>query len=340
MKRCLQLAKLGAGNVAPNPMVGAILVFEDRIIGEGYHQFYGKAHAEVNCINSVGNEDKRLIRDSTLYVSLEPCSHFGKTPPCTDLILAGKIPRVFIGCRDAYEKVNGTGIEKLEASGVYVNCGILEKECVELNKRFFLFHSLKRPYIILKWAQSINGRIAQKNGERVFITNDISNRLVHRWRSEEAGILVGTNTAALDDPALSTRLWEGNHPVRMVIDMELKLSATIKLFDNTIPTIVFNEVKEEENENLAFIKITGRENNLQEVMNILYEKNIQSILVEGGATLLQSFIDKKLWDEARVFTNNHLVVREGIPAPQLSDYKIKASSKIFSDELTIYKPIN
>ena len=208
ISRCLQLAKLGAGNVAPNPMVGAVLVHNHIIIGEGYHKQFGEAHAEVNCINSVIAEQKSLIEKSTMFVSLEPCSHFGKTPPCSNLIIQQKIKKVVIGCRDIYEEVDGKGIERLRNAGVEVVTGILENESKELNKRFFTFHQQKRPYIILKWVQSANGKIGSEN-ERIFISNNYSNRLVHKWRSEEAAILVGKNTVLIDDPALTTRLWKG-----------------------------------------------------------------------------------------------------------------------------------
>src|SRR5258706_3862500 len=269
MRRCLELATLGAGNVAPNPMVGAVLVYHGRIIGEGYHQKYGEAHAEPNSIASVKEEDRKLISQSTMYVSLEPCVHFGKTPPCADLIIKHKIPKVVIGCRDPFKEVNGRGIEKLKAAGVETEPGVLEKECKELNKRFFTFHTKHRPYIILKWAQTANGFIAtspqtplQRRGafeesanKRLLISNEYSNRLVHKWRSEEAAILVGTNTALKDDPQLTTRLWTGNNPVRMVIDMDLKLPSSLKLFDDEVSTIIFNTIKHDLKEE-AFIPST------------------------------------------------------------------------------------
>ena len=252
MHRCLELAGHGSGYVSPNPMVGAVLVHSGRIIGEGYHQRYGQAHAEVNCIDSVSETDRRLIGESTLYVSLEPCAHFGKTPPCTDLIIKHKIPKCVVGCRDPFKEVDGKGIEKLRAAGVHVEVGVLEKECKELNKRFFTFHTEHRPYIILKWAQTGDGFIAgplnpsaswrrtfEDSGEtkviqeRLLISNEYSNRLVHKWRSEEASILVGTNTALLDDPELTTRLWTGPSPVRIVLDMNLRLPSSLKMFNDT-----------------------------------------------------------------------------------------------------------
>jgi diaminohydroxyphosphoribosylaminopyrimidine deaminase/5-amino-6-(5-phosphoribosylamino)uracil reductase len=234
-------------------MVGAVLVYEDRIIGEGYHQLYGKAHAEVNCINSVKEEDQPLIARSTIYVSLEPCAHYGKTPPCADLIIARRIPRVVVGCRDPFPEVDGKGIEKLRAAGVEVTVGVLEAECKELNRRFFTFHTQHRPYIVLKWAQSMNGRIAGDGEGRVLISNAYTNRLVHRWRSEEAGILVGTRTALADDPALTARLWNGPDPVRLVIDKELRLPGTTLLLSvgggqQSCPSAVRGPVSAEDTE--------------------------------------------------------------------------------------------
>ena len=243
MYRCLQLAQAGAGHVAPNPMVGAVLVYNNRIIGEGYHREYGMPHAEVNCIASVKKEDLRLVNKSVMYVSLEPCAHYGKTPPCADLIIQYRIPKVVVGCRDPFPEVNGKGIEKLLAAGVNVTTGILEKECRELNKRFFTFHTQRIPYIVLKWAQSSDGAIAATDGSAIQISNAYSSILVHRWRSEEAAILVGTRTAMLDDPALTTRLWPGKNPVRLVIDRELKLPVSLRLFDESVPTVIFNELK-------------------------------------------------------------------------------------------------
>ena len=246
MSRCIELAKLGAGFTAPNPMVGAVLVYDNRIIGEGYHRHYGHAHAEVNCIASVKKEDEPFIRQSVLYVSLEPCAHHGKTPPCADLIIEKKIPMVVVGSRDPFKEVDGKGIEKLQAAGVEVQEDVLEKECIDLNKRFFTFHTWRRPYIILKWAQSDDGKIAKTGHSRVLISNDYTNRLVHKWRSEEASILVGTNTALMDNPSLDTRLWKGPNPVRLVVDKNLALPASLNVFDQKIKTIIFNTLKHEE----------------------------------------------------------------------------------------------
>jgi diaminohydroxyphosphoribosylaminopyrimidine deaminase / 5-amino-6-(5-phosphoribosylamino)uracil reductase len=336
MHRCLQLAKLAAGKVAPNPMVGAVLVYQDKIIGEGYHREYGKPHAEVNCIASVHESEQHLISQSTLYVSLEPCSHFGKTPPCSDLIIKCGIPSVVVGCRDPFPLVNGKGIEKLQQHGIKVTTGVLKKECIELNKRFFTFHQQHRPYIILKWAQTANKKIANDDFSRIFISNEFSNRLVHQWRSEEAAILIGTNTALFDDPHLTTRLWSGNHPIRLVIDMNLRLPVSLKIFDQQVPTIIFNARKHEEHNNLLFYQVTPGVSLVHQVVHALYQLNIQSVLVEGGQRLLQSFIDEKMWDEARVITNPSMRVTEGIPAPSLSHEAIVSEDSYDSDLLEIF----
>lgn len=337
MQRCLQLAAMGAGHVAPNPMVGAVLVNNNRIIGEGYHRQYGEAHAEVNCIESVSSHDKQLVAESTMYVSLEPCAHFGKTPPCTDLIIKNKIPCVVIGCRDSFEKVNGKGIEKLEAAGVDVVTGVLENECLDLNKRFFTFHEKRRPYIILKWAQSDDGKIAGEGPLRSMISNEFSDRLVHQWRSEEAAILVGTNTALMDDPALTTRLWPGKNPVRLVIDRKLKLPSTLKLFDKTVRTIVFNETKQQDEGMLVYQLLNKKEDALAQIMSELYTMEMQSVLVEGGTKLLQSFIDVGLWDEARVITNTEMYIGKGLDAPVLKNETLLKEQKIENDIISFYK---
>ena len=335
MNRCLELAKLAAGDVAPNPMVGAVLVHNEKIIGEGYHKKFGEAHAEVNCINSVHEENKNFISKSTLYVSLEPCSHFGKTPPCTDLIIKNKIPNVVIGCKDVYEDVNSKGINKLEGAGVEVITGVLEKECIELNKRFFIFHQQKRPYIILKWAKSVDGKIGN-NKERIYISNEYSNRIVHKWRSEESAIMIGPNTALQDDPSLSTRLWPGKSPIRLIIDMDLRLPVHLKIFNRETRTIIFNRLKHEEDGNLLFYKV--EEGNISQILHALYQMEIQSVLVEGGAKLLQSFIAAGLWDEARVIQNAELIISNGINSPELKNAIIKNQENYFSDTVSYFQP--
>ncbi len=335
MYRCLELAKLGRGYVAPNPLVGAVLVQDGRIIGEGYHQQFGKAHAEVNCINSVEENNMKLISQSTLYVSLEPCVHFGKTPPCTDMIIQHKIPRVVIGCRDPFEEVNGKGIEKLKQAGIEVTVGILENESKELNKRFFIFHQKHRPYIILKWAQTADKKMASFSKERLLITNEHSNRLVHQWRSEESAILIGTNTALLDNPSLNNRLAKGDDPVRMILDKHFRLPSTLKIFDNSQRTIIFNCIKQEESNNTTFYRIEDDENIIQKIMDACYQLDIQSVLVEGGAKLLQSFIDADIWDEVRTLTNESLFVNEGLPVPELIK-AVQISEEKYNNDLIQY----
>jgi diaminohydroxyphosphoribosylaminopyrimidine deaminase/5-amino-6-(5-phosphoribosylamino)uracil reductase len=349
LHRCLELARLGAGNVAPNPMVGAVLVYKDRIIGEGYHQRYGEAHAEVNCIRDAESRAGRLkdlfnadvaeiLQDSRIYVSLEPCAHFGKTPPCADLIIDKKIPEVVVGCRDPFIQVDGKGIEKLRTAGIRVSTGVLEAESIELNKRFFTFHTRRRPYIILKWAQSANGRIAGEHGARVLISNEFTNRIVHKWRSEEAAIMVGTNTALSDDPSLTTRLWPGNHPVRIVVDMKLRLPGTLRIYDGTAKTIIFNSVKQEEHKNILYHRLDPAISLAAQVCEALYRMNLLSVLVEGGAQLLQSFIDDGLWDEARGITNARLEIESGVSSPLLSNAVAAGRQEIFSDTIQCYKP--
>lgn len=378
MHRCLELALLGSGYVAPNPMVGAVLVNDDRIIGEGYHQKYGEAHAEVNCLDSVRGEDRHLVERSTLYVSLEPCAHFGKTPPCADLIIRNKIPRVVIGCRDPFEQVDGKGIEKLKAAGIEVVQPVLERECKERNKRFFTFHVQHRPYVVLKWAQTGDGKIApparaayraqppdsgdgndasvatqsdvngtRKGASRLFISNTYTNRIVHKWRSEEMAIAVGTNTALYDDPELSTRLWPGKNPIRIVVDMDLRLPRSLNLFDGRIPSLVFNTKKHTIEQldsplpvGVHYYQVTEEVSLPHQMLNALYRMRIQSVLIEGGARLLQSFIEEGLWDEARVITNRDLLIGEGLPAPVLHHHQLGYTESFLTDSIHIYQPIN
>jgi diaminohydroxyphosphoribosylaminopyrimidine deaminase/5-amino-6-(5-phosphoribosylamino)uracil reductase len=332
MYRCLQLAKLGAGHVAPNPMVGAVLVYQDRIIGEGYHQQCGGPHAEVNCIASVKGSDKGLVSESTMYVSLEPCAHTGKTPPCADMIIKMGIPAVVIGCRDPFTRVDGKGIEKLQQAGVETRLHILEDECMEMNKRFICFHTKFRPYIILKWAQTQDGVIGSGTNERLLISGELSSRLVHQWRSEEAAIMVGTNTAALDNPSLTTRFCQGTNPTRIVIDSENKLKQDLKIFDGRVKTIVYNNSRAEKSDSVEFVALNKNENSLSHILKDLFDKNIQSLLVEGGARLLQSFIDAGLWDEARIITNEEMIIGKGVAAPVLKG-KIRVEKMNFDKDL-------
>lgn len=336
MHRCLQLATQGAGYVAPNPMVGAVLVNDGKIIGEGFHQQFGGLHAEVNCIHSVKEDDRKRITDSVLYVSLEPCSHFGKTPPCTDLIIENKIKQVVIGCRDPFKEVNGKGIEKLIAAGVNVVTGVLEEECRQINKRFFCFHTQHRPYIILKWAETANGKISSDEVQRLFISNELSNRVVHKWRSEEASILVGTNTAMLDDPALTTRSWSGPSPLRLVIDMDLKLPISLKIFDGRQRTVIFNKIKHADEGAVQYYQVTEDVSLVHQVLNGLYQLKIQSVLVEGGARLLQSFIDEDCWDEVRIIKNEELIIKNGLAAPVFGFKELSQQMELAGDKISFY----
>lgn len=324
MARCIQLAYNGKGCVSPNPMVGAVIVYEGRVIGEGYHRCYGKAHAEVNAIRSV--KDERLLAQSTLYVNLEPCSHYGKTPPCSKLIIEKKIPRVVVGTLDPFPEVAGRGVAMLRAAGVQVNVGILEEEALELNKRFFYFHKNRSPYIILKWAETADGFMDRRRTNPalppLFISTPSSQRLVHKLRSEVDAIMVGRNTAYLDNPALTVRKWEGKNPVRVLVDRKLKISATSKLYDGSAPTLIFTETLPGETfPNVDFVQIDPDENGLSRVKTELYRRGIQSLLVEGGPLLLNEFIRQGV-NEIRVETSN-FCIGEGVPAPDLRHMPVK-----------------
>jgi diaminohydroxyphosphoribosylaminopyrimidine deaminase / 5-amino-6-(5-phosphoribosylamino)uracil reductase len=338
MLRCLQLARLGAGYVTPNPMVGAVLVHQDRIIGEGYHKIFGGAHAEVNCIGSVTSSDRELLKQSVLYVSLEPCAHHGKTPPCADLIISNGIPEVVVGCRDPFTQVDGKGIEKLKQAGVHVHMSAIEEVCKDLNKRFLTFHLSHRPYIILKWAQSGNGKIADFSGRRLMISNEITRKLTHKWRSEEASIMVGTTTALKDNPVLNTRYWGGPPPVRLVLDLSLRLPGDLKLFDaKEGRTVVFNAKKHELEGTVQYFQTDPQKNMVSQIVKGIYDLGIQSVLVEGGRRLLQSFIDEGLWDEARIISNNSLIVQEGLDAPHIQQGSLVSEENILNDQVFIYE---
>jgi len=317
MSRCIQLATLGAGSVAPNPMVGAVLVHEGRIIGEGYHRIYGQAHAEVNCINSVQPADRHLIPAATIYVSLEPCAHYGKTPPCANLIVAENIREVVIGCVDTFSAVAGKGISILENAGITVRTGILEAQCRALNSRFFTFHEQKRPYIILKWAQCQAGYMGSEDGHPVRISNQYTDRLVHRWRSEESSILVGSGTAVMDNPRLNNRLWTGKDPLRIVIDPKQKVPHTHHLYDESQPTFFFSG------------------NTLTQLMQELHEQRVLSVIVEGGAGTLTRFIAEGLWDEARVI-RGAITLPGGLSAPRLTKAKLTTETSLLGDHIFIY----
>ena len=331
MQKCIELSKNGIGSVSPNPMVGSVIVYNGKVIGEGYHERFGSHHAEVNAINNV--KDKSLLSKCTLYVSLEPCSHFGKTPPCSDLIIKHKIPEVVIGCIDTYSEVSGTGIEKMRNAGIDVEIGIMGKRSRELNKRFFTFHEKKRPYIILKWAKSKDGFIAPKDQKEPFwMTSKESKKLVHKWRSEEDAILIGRITAEEDNPSLTVREIKGDNPIRIVIDKDLKLSENLNLFNSESKTIIFNKIKSYNTSYSNYIKINFN-NLINNILEELYKQNIQSIIIEGGTKTLQSFINDNLWDEARIFTANKKLV-DGVKVPTIEG-KIISEKKIGVDKLRI-----
>jgi len=321
MRRCLELAALGMGNVSPNPMVGAVIVHNDKIIGEGYHQKYGEAHAEVRAINQViGKFDDaaELLKQSTVYVSLEPCAHYGKTPPCADLLIKHHVSEVIVGCRDPFEAVNGKGIEKLTEAGVKVTAGVLENECQWLNRRFFTRVQKHRPYVILKWAQTSDGFFAPADRSQHWITGPESRKLVHQWRSEEDAVLVGKNTAAIDNPQLNVRYGSGRRPKRVVIDRKLTLNKSSHLFDQSVETLVFNEVMTDTAGNIKYIALEDFDRYVpQYILYQLYLQDIQSIIIEGGAHTLKSFIDAGLWDEARIFTGPGNL-NKGIRPPEIN----------------------
>ncbi|MBL4657790.1 MAG: bifunctional diaminohydroxyphosphoribosylaminopyrimidine deaminase/5-amino-6-(5-phosphoribosylamino)uracil reductase RibD, partial [Flavobacteriales bacterium] len=318
MARCLELARLGHSHVAPNPMVGCVIVHEGKIIGEGCHQKFGEAHAEVNAIESVA--DPNLLSSSTLYVSLEPCTHVGKTPACTDLIVKSQIPNVIIGALDPNDQVSGNGAKYLQESNCKVEVGILEKECLAINKRFFTFHGEKRPYVILKWAQSKDGFMAPLAREQRWITGEESKRLVHKWRTEEQAILVGTNTAIVDNPKLTARLWEGPNPIRISIDNSGKIPAEANLFDGKAKTLLYGSSSNGGASQAETVALKEGPDQLRSLLADLYKRDIISIIVEGGSTLLKSFIDQRIWDEARVFTGPENF-GDGLSSPDLKvDY--------------------
>lgn len=326
MLRAIGLARLGMGNVSPNPMVGCVIIHHGVIIGEGYHREYGKAHAEVNAVNSVKN--KALLKESTLYVTLEPCSHHGKTPPCTDLILQCGIPNVVVGTIDPFAQVAGRGLEKLRKGGCNVLQGYLEALCIALNRRFFTFHQKKRPYIILKWAQTADGfidvdRTQEHYGQPTWITNDLSKIAVHKMRADESAILVGTNTAHKDNPSLTVREWSGKSPLRLVIDKDLKLSGGLTLFDQSVPTVVYTSREVSPRSNLEFTRILFNGNELNQILNDLHQRGVLSLIVEGGQMLLNSFITRNIWDEARVYTGK-CNFHNGVRAPVLDAIMVKS----------------
>lgn len=334
MQRALELAGLGLGSVGKNPMVGCVITHENEIIGEGYYQKFGGAHAEVNAIAAV--KDETLLAKSTAYVTLEPCSIFGKTPPCTDLLIKKKIPRVVVACIDPNASINGNGIRRLTESGVEVQVGVLNKEARELNNRFFTFHQKKRPYVILKWAQTTDGFIARENFDSKWITNKYSRQLVHKWRAEEDAILVGKNTALYDNPSLTTRAWHGKNPTRILLDSQLQIDKQNNLFNDEANTLAFNQLREGEEKSNKWIRVNNEDP--KAILSVLQKEGVLSIIVEGGAKVLKSFVDSNFWDEARVFTGNENF-KNGISAP-LIDGTVIHQERIFEDHLTIYKNQN
>ncbi|MEF9477796.1 bifunctional diaminohydroxyphosphoribosylaminopyrimidine deaminase/5-amino-6-(5-phosphoribosylamino)uracil reductase RibD [Chryseobacterium sp. RRHN12] len=314
IKRCIELARKALGKTYPNPLVGSVIVHNGEIIGEGYHHKAGENHAEINAINSVKNKD--LIPESTIYVSLEPCAHYGKTPPCALKIKELGFKKVVIGAMDSHDKVNGKGKKIIQDAGIEAVSGILEKECIELNKRFFTYHEKKRPYIILKWAESGDGFL-DKDFKPTAVSNSLVNQFVHQLRADEHAILVGTQTALNDNPSLTVRNAEGVNPVRILIDFDLKVPAHYNIYNNAAKTLVLNSVKEGNENHIQFIK-TNKDNFLSELMEALYKEQIQSVIIEGGRFTLQQFIDAGLWDEAIVIKNENLKLQNGTKAPEFS----------------------
>lgn len=337
MSRCLQLAALGCGNVSPNPMVGAVVVHNGKIIGEGFHRRCGQAHAEVNAIASV--QDASLLSESTLYVTLEPCSHWGKTPPCSKLILEKQIPRVVVGTTDPFYAVSGRGIRMLREGGVDVKVGVLEKECLELNQAFFTAQNKMRPFVILKWAQSADGymdRVRTAQDAPVVISNSINSMLVHKMRAETDAILVGTNTVLLDNPRLTVRKWDGKHPVRVFLDRNLRIPDSSSLLDGSTPTLVITEKQGVKRDNVEYITLPFDSDFPGNMLRELMRHDIHSLLVEGGAQTLSTFIDSGLWDEARVETGS-MILHQGVTAPQLSG-RLKESYQYGRSLVQYYVP--
>lgn len=327
IKRCIELAQKATGKTYPNPLVGAVIVHNGKIIGEGFHQKAGENHAEINAINSVGNPE--LLPESTIYVSLEPCAHFGKTPPCSLKLKEIGFRKVVIGSMDSHDKVNGKGKKILQDAGIETISGILENECRTLNKRFFTFHEKKRPYLILKWAESGDGFI-DKNFKPTKISNELASQFVHQIRSEEHAILVGTQTALNDNPSLTTRLIDGRNPVRILIDFDLKIPREFNIYNDEAPTLVFNQEKDLDEGNVKFIKIS-KENFLENLLQKLYENQIQSVLIEGGSRTLQTFINANLWDETIIIKNENLTLENGTKAPKFDGNLVE--EKYFRDNL-------
>lgn len=338
MHRCIQLARLGERRVAPNPMVGCVVVHHDRIIGEGFHQKYGEAHAEVNAICSV--VDQTLLKQSVLYVNLEPCAHYGKTPPCADLIVDCGIPKVVIGTVDPYAEVAGKGIEKLRKNGVEVEVDVLSEQCLELNRRFFVFHREKRPYIFLKWAQTADGfvdidRTKPAFGQPTWITNEMARIAVHKQRASESAIFIGTETALKDNPSLTLRDWYGEQPLRVVPDRKQRLPANLNLFDKQAPSVLLTPQPYPDRQDIAIIPTGSDDDAIDKMLTYLFENGILSVIVEGGPRMLQSFIERKLWDEAHVYIGQ-ITFKAGIKAP-VFNYSPVMFDRFYNSELRIFR---
>lgn len=342
MRRCLQLARCGQGSTSPNPMVGALIVHEGRIIGEGFHIRAGEPHAEVNAVRSVRDCDRSLLRASTMYVTLEPCSHYGKTPPCCDMIISCGIPRVVIGVADSNVQVNGAGISRMRAAGIDVVVGVLDGECFRLNHCFFTSHNKQRPFVTLKWAQSADGYIdaVRDGGAPVPISTPVSRLAVHKVRAGHDAILVGTNTALLDNPSLDVRHWAGRSPLRLVLDRCGRLPLTMHLFDGKVPTVVYTAIEQEclRGKNVEQVVLDFNSDVIPQILGHLHSRNVNSLLVEGGAALLQSFIDSSLWDVARVEVNRSLYLASGVKAPVLDSCAVHTEKTYGKNEILFYTP--
>lgn len=338
MNRCLQLAQLAEGNTYPNPMVGSVIVYDGKIIGEGYHRKAGEPHAEVNAVRSVQN--KELLKEATLYVNLEPCAHYGKTPPCSQLIIDHQIPNVVIGCIDSFSKVSGKGIEMMKNAGVNVTTGVLESESLELNRRFFTFHNKQRPYVILKWAETQDGfidieRTEENYGQPTWITNQWARRAVHKQRTKEQAILIGTHTALKDNPSLTVRHWAGQQPLRCVIDKNCLLENSSNLLDDSAKTIVYNTIKASENNNIEYVRLLGEKSVIQQVLEDLYTRGVQSLIIEGGQVTLQSVLDANIWDEAHRYIGSTFFYN-GIKAPTIT-VKYNYEQSFGDSKLFVYR---
>lgn len=343
IKRCLELAALAIGNVSPNPMVGCVIVLNDKIIGEGYHQQYGKPHAEPNAVQAVfdrfGEKAHEILKEATVYVNLEPCAHFGKTPPCADLLIKHQVKKVVIGNRDPFSGVDGKGIEKLQSAGIMVISGVLDQLCKNFNRRFFTRIQKQRPFIILKWAETANGYFATKDGHQKWISGALAKRLAHQWRTEEDAILIGKQTAVMDNPRLTAREWPGKNPIRLVIDKNLQVPLNNHIYDKEAKTIIFNEIKTDATGNIHYIQMEDMHFYLaQKIAFQLYLMDIQSVIIEGGANILKQFLEANIWDEARIFSSSNSW-DSGIPSPVING-KLTEQIQLKEDKLSIYLNIH